>query len=161
MFNWMQVKVKYTKQLDNGALKRVSEPYLVAAMSFTEAEARIYEELGAVIRGEFMVCAIQKVEFNDIVTHDDCGVFHKATITYDNYDSDSDKAKRVTQHFLIESDTVKIAGDRLDEFLKVLMADYSVKSIALSPIVDIFPYQEELDKEISRSPKEEEEPVES
>jgi len=161
MNNWMQVKVKYTKQMDNGSLVRVSEPYLVAAMNFSDAETSIYKNLDEVIRGEFLVCAIAKIEFHDIVQHDDCGVYHKAVISFDNYDSDSDKAKRVNQTFLIESETVKIAGDRLDEFLEVMIADYSVKSIALSPIVDIFPYEEELDKELSRSPKEEGVPVES
>ena len=161
MMNWMQVKVKYTKQLDNGSLKRVAEPYLVAAMSFTDAETNIYKALDKVIRGEFMVCAIQKVDFNDIITHDDCGVYHKAVIVYDNYDGDTDKATRVSQSFLIESETVKIAGERLDKFLEVMVADYSVKSIAISPIVDIFPYEEELDKELSRSPKEEGVPAES
>jgi hypothetical protein len=46
MNSWFTVKVKYTRQLENGTFKRVSEPYLLAAMSFTDAEARIYEELG-------------------------------------------------------------------------------------------------------------------
>ena len=66
MNNWMTVKVKYTKQLDNGALKRVSEPYLLAAMTFTDAEARIYEELGQIIRGEFNVVSIAREEIHDI-----------------------------------------------------------------------------------------------
>jgi hypothetical protein len=155
----MLVKVKYTKQLDNGALKRVTEPYLLAAMTFTDAEAGIYKQLDEIIRGEFMVCAIQKAEYHDIIVHDDCGVFHKAVIHYDNYDGDTDKATRVTQNFLVESETVKIAGERLDKFLDVMITDYSVKSISLSPIVDIFPYEEELDKEVSRSPEEDSNPA--
>ena len=160
MNNWMTVKVKYTKQLDNGAFKRVAEPYLVAAMNFSDAEERIYKNLGEVIRGEFLVLAIAKTEFHDIIAYDDCGVYHKAVIAFDNYDGDTDKATRVTQTFLIESETVKIAGERLDKFLEVMMADYSVKSIAVSPIVDIFPYEEELDRELSRTtPTEVEEPA--
>lgn len=152
--NWMQTKVKYTKQLENGAFKRVTEPYLVAAMTFSDAEANIYKALDEIVRGEFMVTAIAKAEYHDIVTHDDCGVYHKVVIAYDNYDADTDKAKRVTQTFLVESETVKIANERVDEFLKVMMADYSIKSIALSPIVDIFPFEENLDKELSRTPME-------
>ena len=66
MNNWFTVKVKYTNQLDNGAFKRVSEPYLLAAMTFTDAEARIYEELGQVIRGEFNVVGIVRTEIHDI-----------------------------------------------------------------------------------------------
>lgn len=151
MMNWMEVKVKYTKQMDDGALKRVTEPYLVAAMNFTDAESGIYKALDEMIQGEFIVCSIKKVQFHDIVTHDDCGVYYKGTIMFDNYDGDTDKATRTTQHLLIEAETVKIAGERLHEFLKVMMVDYSVKSISLSPIVDIFPFEEDLDKELSRT----------
>ena len=60
------MKVKYTKQLENGAFKRVTEPYLVAGFSFTDAEASIYENLGNVIRGEFMVTDIKRVDYHDI-----------------------------------------------------------------------------------------------
>ena len=63
MESWFTVKLKYTKQLDNGTLKRVTEPYLIAAMTFTDAEARIYEELGNAIRGEFMVSGIAERRF--------------------------------------------------------------------------------------------------
>ncbi len=66
MNSWFTVKVKYTKQLDNGTFKRVSEPYLLAAMTFTDAEARIYEELGALIRGEFIVTGISRTDIHDI-----------------------------------------------------------------------------------------------
>ena len=77
MNNWFTVKVKYTKQLDNGALKRVSEPYLLAAMTFTDAEARIYEELGQIIRGEFNVVGITRTEIHDIFAYDDVDTWFK------------------------------------------------------------------------------------
>ena len=66
MNSWFTVKVKYTKQLENGSFKRVSEPYLLAAMTFTDAEARIYEELGTTIRGEFQVTGIARTDLHDI-----------------------------------------------------------------------------------------------
>ena len=66
MNSWFTVKVKYTKQLENGTFKRVSEPYLLAAMTFTDAEARIYEELGSSIRGEFQVTGIARTDLHDI-----------------------------------------------------------------------------------------------
>ncbi|MEY4215549.1 MAG: hypothetical protein RLZZ68_5 [Bacteroidota bacterium] len=64
MNSWFTVRVKYTKQLENGTLKRVTEPYLLAAMTFTDAEARIYEELGSYIRGEFMVVGIARTDLS-------------------------------------------------------------------------------------------------
>lgn len=155
MNNWFTVKVKYTKQLDNGALKRVSEPYLLAAMTFTDAEARIYEELGAVIRGEFAVTGIARTEIHDIFAYDDADVWYKAKVKYENMDGDSEKSKKVTQNFLVSAHSVKEAYERLLESLEGLMVDFEIPTIAVSPIVEIFPYQEDLDREISRRPIEE------
>jgi len=155
MNNWFTVKVKYTKQLDNGALKRVSEPYLLAAMTFTDAEARIYEELGQIIRGEFNVVGIARTEIHDIFSYDDSDVWYKVKVKYESADADSEKAKKVSQNFLVSADSVKEAYERIKESLSTLLVDFEIPSIMVSPIVEIFPYNEELDKEISRRPIEE------
>lgn len=156
MNNWFTVKVKYTKQLDNGTFKRVTEPYLLAAMTFTDAEARIYEELANSIRGEFNVTGIARTEIHDIFAYDDGEWWYKVRVKYENMDGTSDKPKKVTQNFLVEANSVKQAYERIQECLKELMADYEIPSITVSPIVDIFPYAEDLDREISRTPIEEE-----
>jgi type III secretion system FlhB-like substrate exporter len=149
---WFTVKVKYTKQLDNGALKRVSEPYLVAAMTFTDAEARIYEELGQVIRGEFNVVGITRTELHDIFIYDDADVWYKVKVKYETADADSEKAKKVTQNFLVTANSVKEAYERIKESLSTLLVDFEIPSIVVSPIVEIFPFAENLDKEIDRRP---------
>ena len=152
MNNWFTVKVKYTKQLDNGALKRVSEPYLLAAMTFTDAEARIYEELGQIIRGEFNVVGITRTEIHYIFAYDDVDLWYKVKIKYESADADSEKAKKVTQNFLVSANSVKEAYERIKESLSTLLVDFEIPSIMVSPIVEIFPYAENLDKEISRTP---------
>lgn len=138
MSNWFTVKVKYTKQLDNGALKRVSEPYLLSAMTFTDAEASIYEELGAVIRGEFNVTGIVRTELNDIFAYDDTGVWYKCKVVYDNLDADTEKSKKVSQNFLVEASSVKEAYERLTDNLKGMLVDFQIPSVVVSPIVEIF-----------------------
>jgi tRNA-binding EMAP/Myf-like protein len=65
---------------------------------------------------------------------------------------DGEKAKRVAQNFLVSAASVKQAYDRIKESLHGLMVDFDIPSIIVSPIVEIFPYNEELDKEISRTP---------
>lgn len=152
MNNWFTVKVKYTKHMDDGSFKRVSEPYLLAAMTFTDAEARIYEELGALIKGEFNVVGIARTEIHDIFAYDDCDTWYKCKVQYESMDGDSEKAKKVSQNFLVSADSVKQAFERIQESLKSLMVDFYIPSITLSPIVEIFPYTENLDKEISRRP---------
>ena len=143
MNNWFTVKVKYTKQLDSGALKRVSEPYLVAAQTFTDAEARIHEELGAIIRGEFNVTRIAPTNIHDIFAYDDSGVWYKCKATYDNVDADTEKAKKVSQNFLVEASSVTEATERLIESLKGMLVDFQIPEVKLSNIVDIFPQESE------------------
>ena len=153
--NYFIVKVKYTRQLDNGSFKRVSEPYLVAGFSFTDAEASIYENLGTVIRGEFTVTDIKRVEYHDIFdeTGGTADKYFVAKISYESVDMDSDKAKRVTQSFLVGATTIEQATDVIKEELSTLMVDFKIIGITESPIVEIFPIKEQLDKEISRTPK--------
>jgi hypothetical protein len=143
MNSWFTVKVKYTKQLENGSFKRVSEPYLLAAMTFTDAEARIYEELGTTIRGEFQVTGIARTDLHDIFKYDDTETWFKCKVTYDRMDEEGEKAKTVSQNFLVSATTVKEAYDRTVESLATLMIDFNIASIVSSPIVEVFPYLEE------------------
>lgn len=152
MNNWFTVKVKYTKQLDNGQFKRVSEPYLLAAMTFTDAEARIYEELGALIKGEFNVVGIARTEIHDIFAYDDADVWYKVKVMYESQSADEEKAKKVSQNFLVSAHSVKDAYDRIKESLSTLLVDFQIPSITVSPIVEIFPWAENLDREIERRP---------
>jgi len=145
MNSWFTVKVKYTKQLDNGTFKRVSEPYLLAAMTFTDAEARIYEELGALIRGEFIVTGISRTDIHDIFHYEDSEVWYKCKISYESEadGGEDSKSKKVAQNFLVSAHSVKEAYDRLKESLGGLMIDFQIPIISVSPIVDIFPFGDE------------------
>ncbi len=143
MNSWFKVKVKYTKQLESGSFKRVSEPYLLSATTFTDAEARIYEELGTFIRGEFTVMGISREEIQDIFQYDDAETWFMCKVSYDNIDEDTDKKKTLTQKFLVSAKTVKESYERIEESLATLMVDFQITSIIASPIVEIFPYKEE------------------
>lgn len=140
MVTWFTVKVKYTKEFQDGQLKRVTEPYLVDATSFTDAEARIYDELGSFIRGEFNVTNIAKTDFADIFHYEDCEQWYKCKISYTTEDADNGKEKKISQNFLITAHNIKEAYERLHESLDSLMVTFQVLSITTSPIVDIFPY---------------------
>jgi hypothetical protein len=142
MNNWFTVKVKYTKQLENGTFKRVTEPYLLASMTFTDAEARIYEELGSIIRGEFQVIGIARTEIHDIFHHEDSDEWFKIKISFKSDGEEGNKGKKVSQSFLISAFSVNDACERLKGCLKGLMLEYTMTSAVVSPIVEIFPYRE-------------------
>ena len=148
MNNQFIIKVKYTKQLENGTFKRVNENFLFFAYTFTDAETRVYEELGALIRGEFQVVSITRAEFHDIFHYEGCDVWYKAAISFKT--EEDSKSKNVKQSFLISAVSVKDADTKLKESLQGLMVDYTIDGIVVTNLIDIYPFTEELDKEISR-----------
>lgn len=145
MNNWFTVTVKYTKQMDDGTFKRVTEPYLLAAMTHSDAETRIYEELGAHIRGEFVVTGVKRTDIHDIFHYEDSDTWYKCKV---NFESGGDgeefgKGKRVSQFFLVSAHNVGEAYTRLRESLSGMLIDFQVPNIALSPLVDIFPFNDD------------------
>ena len=57
---WFEASVKYMKTNEEGRTAKVSEGYMVDALSFTEAEARIVEEMAALISGEYYLNTLKK-----------------------------------------------------------------------------------------------------
>lgn len=140
---WYQVKVKYAKENEEGLLKNVSEAYLVDAVSFTEAEARIYDMLGSIIRGDFQITHITKSNIVDVFLFEDCDIWHKCKICYIVADSDSGKEKKVTQYMLVTAKDVPQAHERINESLNNILVSFQVPDIVETKIVEVFPYGKE------------------
>jgi hypothetical protein len=136
--NYFLVKVKYTKQNEDGTFKRVTEPYLMRAVSFTDAEAMAHEHVGAIVKGEFKVVAIQTQEFEDIFLYEDYETWYKVKVSYMSATEESEKAKQVSKLFLVTAASVKEANDRIKEQLSSMIVYFEIKSVTESPIVDIF-----------------------
>lgn len=141
--------------MENGDFKRVSEPYLIAAMTFSDAELRVYKELAPNIRGEFIVADITRTELHDIFHYEDQDTWFKCVISYQGMDEESGKSRKIQQNFLVTADSVESASARVKESLATLMVDFTIPQIKLSPIVDIFPFEtnfneEDLDDEKER-----------
>jgi hypothetical protein len=142
MKTWFLCKVKYQKEDENGALKNVSEPYLLDAVSFTEAEARIYEKLGSTIRGEFYVTSINKSNIVDVFYYEDADIWHKVKITY-YVAEESGKEKKITNYMLLTAHDVRQAYDRIFESLHNMLVTFKVPEIVETPIVEVFPFDSE------------------
>ena len=148
--NWFQGKVKYTKQIEDGTFKRVTDTHLFSALSYTDAESRVYEELGSTIRGEFSVVGLVPFPIVDIFDYENHEDWYVIIASMQDATLESDKIKMIKAKYLVKADSVSNACDNLKESLTHLIADYTILSVSISPIVDVFPYKEELDKEISR-----------
>ena len=141
MNSWYTVKVKFTKEFTDGTLKRVTEPYLVSSVSFTDAEARIYKEVGEFVRGEFQVTSIAKTDYADIYFYDDADTWYKCKVAYITEDADTGKEKKVNQNFLVSAHSIKEASERIEESMKDMMGATTISAITETQIVDIFLYE--------------------
>ena len=131
-------KLRYTKHLDNGGLKRVNEHFLFQAYTFTDVEASIYEQLGSVIRGEFIIQAIERKTFKDIFFYDDSEKWWLCKVVYD-LENDNGKKKEVKMNFLVTSENAKQSTERIKENLSPMIEDFRIVSTSETKIVEIFP----------------------
>jgi len=79
---WFECKVRYDRMQENGAVKKVNEPYLVDALSFTEAESRIIEEMTPFISGEFSISAVKKTKISEIFTDESGDRYYMVKVNF-------------------------------------------------------------------------------
>lgn len=142
MHNWFECKVRYDKTLDTGMIKAVTEPYLVDALSFTEAEARIIEEIRPFITGEFSIANIKRVKFSDTFFNETGDRYFKAKLYYITLDEKSGTEKKTAVNMLIQATTINEALETVEKEMKQTMIDYSIAAITETPIMDVFLYGE-------------------
>lgn len=140
MNNWFEVKVKYEKIDERGAVKKVTEPYLVDALSFTEAEARAITELEPYLSGEFIISNIARANYTDLFPFDDGDRWFKCKIAYVSIDEEKGTEKRKTSYVLVQANDVKHAWENLTTAMADSVVDYEVNSIQETAIMDIFPF---------------------
>lgn len=155
MHNWFECKVSFEKVLENGMQKRVTEPYLVDALSFTEAEARIIEEIRPFITGEFTVTDIKRARLSELFFNENGDRFYKIKVYFITLDEKSGQEKRTAANMLAQASTLKEAISVLEEGMKGTMADYSIASVTETQIMDVFPFNAEVDKRTSDINKQE------
>ena len=146
---WNLIKVKFTKEYQDGTLKRVTEPYLVSAMSFTEAEARIIKEVGEFVRGEFVIKSIAKQEIADIFHYNDADTWFKSRVNYISEDADTGKEIKNKHNYLVSAENIDEAEKRIVESLTGLMVEYDIVKIEKTGIIEIFPYFPEQNEDDS------------
>ena len=144
MQTWFECKVKYVKIDDDGRERKVSEVYLVDAVTFTDAETRIIEQMGTMVRGEFIVDNIKKSNIVEIYPHDDGEWWYKARIGIVTIDEKAGKEKKINNYFLVAADDIKQALQRLEEGLSYILVPYQTTSLAICNIIDVFPYFEDV-----------------
>jgi DNA repair ATPase RecN len=141
MATWFECKFKYNREDQNGGFTTVTEIYLIDAVSFTDAEARVYEEIGSNFR-EFVLLAVSKYRVHELVFNEEGLTWYKCKVAITSLDEKSGKEKKLKQMILVNGNTIKEAYDRVEDLFSDSTSDYQILEIITTNIVEILPYHE-------------------
>lgn len=138
MITLFETKIHYEKIMENGAMKKVTEPYLVDAMSFTEAEAKIIEEMKPYMSGEFSVTAIKRTKISEYFKNENAKKLWLIKVNFISYDEKSGRERKSVNYFLIQADDADSASEILEEEMRDTLADYEIAGINETAYIDVF-----------------------
>lgn len=136
---WFECKVKFDKMQENGSVKKVNEPYLVDALSFTEAEARIIEMITPYISGEFTISAVKKTKISEIFWDENGDKFYMVKVMFITLDEKTAVEKKSASFILVQAADFKDALTKFEKGMNGTLADYEIASITETPLMDVFP----------------------
>ena len=139
---WFECKVQYEKFMENGMQKKVTELYIVEALSFTEAESRIIEDMSVYINGEYEVKDIKKAKYKEIWFSDDTNAdrFYQAKLQFITIDEKTGKEKHSNFVCLVQASTLNGAIKGIDEVMSGTMIDYTSVEAKETKILDVIEY---------------------
>jgi len=140
---WFECKVRYEKVQEDGSQKKVTEAYAIDALSYSEAEARITEEMSSYISGEFEIVDIKKAQYKEIFFSDDelADRWYKVKLDFITIDEKTEKQKRSRVTYLVQAHNMKGAMKGVDQVMTGTMIDYEEASISDTKLLDVFEYK--------------------
>lgn len=135
-----EVKVQYQKMQEDGKEKKVAEQYVVEALSFTEAESRITEEMTTYISGEFDIVSEKIAAYSEVILSDksDDDKWFVSKVAFITLDERTAKEKKQTFRYLVQAETSELALEYTKEMFSHGMSDYSIDSVQDTPTLDVF-----------------------
>ena len=149
MTEFFECAVKYEKTMENGLIKKVSEPYIVDALSFTEAEKRFMEYIEPFMTGEFQVKTVKRANYSEIVssTDEEADKRYKVKVAFITLDEKTGVEKKSSQNMLVQASDLRDAVKRLDKHMEGTLADYEISAVAETAIMDVYFYKAEEKQE--------------
>jgi hypothetical protein len=140
MQTWYECKVKYLK-IDQGGFERnVNDNYLIDAISFTDAESRIFQIMREITSGDFQVLNIKRSNITEVISKLDGEWWYKAKISLITIDEEAGKEKKINNYILVMANDIKDALKQLEDGLSYMLVPYVTTVIQLSTIAEVFPY---------------------
>lgn len=137
---WFECKVRYTKPQPDGLDKKVTEAYTVEALSFSEAEAKITEELSSYLSGEFLISDIKIAPYREVffAEADSADRWYRARLAFITIDEKTEREKRTPVTYLVNASGLASCVRNIEQFMSSTMIDYTIVSIQETALLDVF-----------------------
>lgn len=154
--------IRYEKTLENGMQKKVTELYIVDALSFTEAESRIIKEMSCYVGGEFDVVSEKITNYSQLVKSDNAQAdkWYKVKINYIQTDERTEKEKKTATYLLVQAKDIDDARRMTNKYMEGTVVDWDCEAVSEAKIMDVFLYEadgadgaDKADKAISKAVK--------
>lgn len=144
---WLEAKVKYAKVNEEGVHKKVTETYVVNAITYAEAEKRIHEEISPFSTGDIEILGIKKTAFSEIyftdLAKDDR--FFKAKMKYVTIDENTSKEKKTTMNMIVQSSDIHVALENVCSAMNDSQVEYETPSLSETSYYDVSNKQKKTD----------------
>ena len=140
---WFEAKIRYEKMMEDGILRKVTETYVIDALSFGEAEKRILEEMASYVSGEVEVCALKIAPYKEIFFADSNmdDKWYVAKLAFITIDEKTDKEKKTRVCYLVNAGNINAAVKNIEEQMAGTMIDYDTFNVSETQILDVFEYK--------------------
>jgi len=139
--NWFECKVSYEKTMENGLVKKVTESYLVDALSHAEAEARIIEKMKPYISGEFTVSSVRRINYSETFFNELGDRYYKTKIAFIALDEKTGAEKKTKVNMLAQASDLRQSITVVTEGMKGQMVDYELLCVSETMLMDVFPFK--------------------
>ena len=129
--------------MEDGMPKKVVEIYTVDALSFSEAEERIMEEMSSYVSGEIDIVDLKIAQYKEIFFADSdlAEKWYKAKLAFITIDEKTDKEKKTSVFYLVNAGNINSAIKNIDEVMGGTMIDYQTLNVSETNIMDVFEYK--------------------
>lgn len=141
MHNYFESTVKFEKTMEDGSILKTTAKHLIDALSFTEAEKRIIEEMNPFVSGEFLVSHLKRYKVSELFWNENSDKWFRAKVNFITLDEEKGVEKKTATYMLVQANDIKEARENLENGMKGTMSDYETVSITETAIIGVFNYQ--------------------
>lgn len=137
---WFETIVRYDRTMVSGEVKKVSEVYVVDAITFGEAEKRIAEEMKPYMSGDFDIKNINPAPYSEIFFSDEDtdDKYYRVKLNFITINEITQKEKKSKVTYLVQANSLEQARKNTEEVMNGTMIDYEFVSVTETKILDVF-----------------------